>query len=125
MKNLQNIMLLLFGSLYFLNKMMQKLGLIKNPFLNNHLNDLLCMPLILFLTGWIIIQFKPYSKYRIIPIPAVLALTIYWSVYFEFYLPSNSSQHTGDWIDVAMYFTGAVIFVLIQNFESKQKYIAM
>lgn len=48
----------------------------------------------------------------------VLLQTGIISVYFEWYLPYHSArsiEYTSDWLDVLMYFVGAILFLLIQK----------
>ena len=115
MKTNQKIMLWSCIVIYFLTKLLLFLEIPVGNFVKNHLADLLCMPIILSIIQWIIQRFNLHSEHQHVPLLAVFVLTIYWSVYFEFYLPTQKAIYTGDLIDVFMYFTGSAIFLIVQN----------
>ena len=50
-----------------------------------------------------------------IPIISVVIQVIAVSVYFEWYLPSQNSQYTGDLLDVVMYVIGGMFFLFLQR----------
>lgn len=57
-----------------------------------------------------------------IPIYMVLIQTAIISLYFEWYLPTYKSKpgwYTSDWVDVIMYFIGAILYLTIQKFSLK------
>ncbi|WP_452219700.1 hypothetical protein [Lacinutrix salivirga] len=74
-----------------------------------YLSDLLCMPLV-FSTCLAIIRVLKKDNSIYIPLGAVLVLTIYYSVYFEYFLPQYNERYTADCIDIVMYFLGALLF---------------
>jgi hypothetical protein len=86
-------------------------------FVKNHLADLLCMPIILNIIQFIIQRFNLHFQHQHVPIVAVIALTVYWSFYFEYYLPKQSDLYIGDSVDVIMYFLGSSLFLLSQAFS--------
>lgn len=49
-----------------------------------------------------------------LPLALVLTLTLFYAVYFEYYMPLVESRYTADWLDVVMYFAGALIFYVLQ-----------
>ncbi len=93
---------------------MQRLNLPLPKFVNNHANDLLCLPLVLGALTFLIRGLNK-DKYFKFPLPFVLLLATYYSVYFEYYLPKVNSRYTADWIDVMLYFGSAITFFLIQK----------
>ena len=88
---------------------MQKTGLYLPEIFNNYANDLLCLPLVLGFISSIIRRFKKDESF-ILPLSFVLIMAAYYSVYFEYYLPKINERYTSDWIDVLLYFGGAIGF---------------
>lgn len=43
----------------------------------------------------------------------ILALAVYYSFYFECYLPKHKKRYTSDFMDVKCYFLGAVCFYIL------------
>lgn len=98
---------------------MQKLNVSLPKFVNNYVNDLLCMPLVLGLLTFLIRYFKK-DKYFSFPLAFVLLLATYYSIYFEYYLPKINPRYTADWIDVLLYFFSSIAFFIIQNNKRKK-----
>ena len=98
---------------------LQKLNVPLPKFVNNYVNDLLCLPLVLGALTLLIRYFKK-DKYFIFPLSLVLFLATYYSVYFEYYMPKVNPRYTADWIDVALYFSSSISFFLIQNNSIKK-----
>lgn len=88
---------------------MQKTGLYLPQILNNYANDLLCLPLVLGIITFIIRSLKKDEFFKL-PLFFILTMALYYSLYFEYYLPQNNPRYTSDWIDVILYFIGAVAF---------------
>ena len=58
----------------------------------------------------------------LIPIYMIFIQTAVISVYFEWYLPTFKSKpgwYTSDWVDVIMYFLGAIAYIAIQQYSLK------
>lgn len=98
---------------------MQKLNVSLPKFVNNYVNDLLCMPLVLGLLTFLIRYFKK-DKYFSFPLAFVLLLATYYSIYFEYYLPKINPRYTADWIDVLLYFFSSIAFFFFQNNKRKK-----
>ncbi|WP_339611349.1 hypothetical protein [uncultured Planktosalinus sp.] len=82
--------------------------------INNYVNNLLCMPLVL--TSCLIVLQKIKSNNRItIPIFVIASVTLYYILFFEWYLPTVNPRYTADLIDVCLYIVGGVIFYFLQN----------
>lgn len=118
MRWIQNILISVFLLIYIVTKTFDYFDLPQSYFVKNYLADLVCMPLVFFLIKWIISKIKAFKKWKKLPLFAILFVTGYWSVYFEYYLPSKSVQYTGDIRDVVMYFLGAILFIIIQELQS-------
>lgn len=84
----------------------------------SHLNDLLCIPVVSFISLHFIWILKRDKSIRI-PGAGIVLLVFLYSLYFEVYLPRVSSRYTGDWIDVLCYVAGGGIFYGLQRIESK------
>ncbi len=95
---------------------MQKIGLFLPAIISNYVNDLLCLPLVLGGISFAIRLLKKDEYFRF-PLTAILLMAAYYSVYFEYYLPKNNPRYTSDWVDVVLYFTGALLFY---GYESGQ-----
>jgi len=78
-----------------------------------YVNDFLCMPVVLTISLKIVHLIKKDTSLRL-PLALILTLTAFYSVYFEYYMPRVEPRYTGDWIDVVMYFAGALIFYILQ-----------
>lgn len=79
-----------------------------------YLSDLLCMPLV-FSTCLAIVRVLKKNNTIYVPFGAIIALTVYYSVYFECFLPQYNQRYTADIIDVALYFLGAILFYSYQK----------
>lgn len=78
-------------------------------YVNNYFNDLLCIPLVLGLLCSMIRYMKNNSSFEFSK-PFIFCLALYYSVYFEYYLPQVNLRYTGDPIDVVLYFFGGFLF---------------
>jgi hypothetical protein len=96
--------------------LMQRLSLPLNSFINNYVNDFLCLPLLLGAMTFVIQRLKNDNSFQF-SIGFVVFLAGYYSFYFEYYLPGVNSRYTADWIDVILYFSGGFVFF----FSEKQK----
>ena len=114
MKTLTNpiaVSILAFGLLLYLAKLFQ----LKLPiWINYYAADLLCMPLVLIVILALLRYFYS-NQHFIIPLSAIVSLTIYYAVFFELLLPNISQRYTADWVDVLMYAIGAIVFYLLQK----------
>lgn len=119
MKVIENIFILLCLLLYCVTKSFDYFGVEQGYFVKNHLADLLCMPLVFYFIRWIIQRIKPFKKGENLPILAVLLVTVYWSFYFEYYLPATSDTYIGDSTDVLMYFFGTALYLLITRKKTR------
>ena len=119
MKQLQNILFSSFLVIYLITKTLRYLEVPLPEFIQNHLTDLVCIPLVLFVVKWIIQRLSANKNLTKVPIAAIIGVTLYWSVYFEFYLPKQDPRHTGDNIDVVMYMLGALVFSIVQYYRYK------
>ena len=90
------------------------MGIIFNP-LNDHLTDLIAVPVIasLGLTFQRMVMNKPNAC--CLKAGHVLFIIVYTAFVFEFWLPRHSVKYTADAWDVLMYFLGGVFFWFVMN----------
>ena len=93
--------------------LLQQLQIPLSRFTNNYLNDFLCIPIVLKLGQYLIryIKSDPYLK---IPISLQITVTVLYSVFFEFIVPQFNNRYTSDWLDVVAYFSGLIIYWLME-----------
>lgn len=97
----------------------QSVGIILPRFINNYLNDILCIPITLFIV-WAIVRYLK-GKHQNISVWMIACVVAYFSFYFEYFLPQIKPRYTSDPIDVGCYFLGGILFYIIQRYSlSKQ-----
>ena len=79
-----------------------------------YVNDFLCMPIVLGIC-LAILRILKKTEALYVPISVVLALTLYFSIYFEWLMPQINTRYTSDIIDVGLYFLGAILFFKFQK----------
>jgi len=92
----------------------QRMNITLPSIVNNYLNDLLCMPIVLALIQSIIKLSEKHKHYKI-PLYLIFIITIYYSIYFEWFMPKYSQRYTADVIDVFLYFIGGIGFYTIER----------
>ena len=97
---------------------MQRLQFPLPTILNSYLNDLLYIPLVLGGIEFLIRRLKKDSSFKL-PLGFVIFLAISYSIYFEYYLPKINPRYTADWIDLILYFVGAIAYFFIGNIKKK------
>ncbi len=99
-------------ALFAVNQLLAK-RLPQFPFLTNYLNDIVALPVLLYLglklRNTFIQNPKPLNNVNI------LYTFILVSLYFEYYLPSKSPAYTSDFLDILMYGIGMFYFCLFMN----------
>jgi hypothetical protein len=78
-----------------------------------YLDDLLCIPLVLTVTLYILRFF--YGPQLRLSWYQVVFTVIYFSLAFEVFFPRFMPRYTGDWVDVVLYAVGGVIFYRFLN----------
>jgi len=98
------------AGLFIAHQFLQKIGHISLPWLDNHLDCLVCMPILL--SAWLLerryLVFKN-PAHRLSSAEVVLA-TLILALLFEGAFPALSDQFTSDWRDVLAYAAGSLIF---------------
>lgn len=85
-----------------------------------YVNDFLCMPVVLTICLKILHYLKKDNTI-LLPLLPILSLSTFYAFYFEWYLPQERTRYTGDWVDVFMYFGGALLFYGVQFIRTKKK----
>ena len=98
---------------------MQRLQMPLPTMINNYVNDLLFLPLTLGAITCIIRWLKKDDFFEL-SFVFVLLLSGFYSFYFEYYLPQINSRYTSDWIDVILYFSGALAYFFIGKMGNKR-----
>lgn len=88
--------------------------------LNDHATDLLCMPIVLSIL-LLVTQVLKKDKNLTLPWYAVALTVVYWSIYFEWYLPKQSGIYTSDQMDVYMYIIGGIAYFFWQKSVFKRQ----
>ncbi|WP_405198075.1 hypothetical protein [Christiangramia sp. LLG6405-1] len=118
---LLNITFILFVLIFILFEALKFTGANFPEWTTSYLNDFLCMPIILT----ICLKMAHYlTKDRSIKISIAqaLALTCFYAIYFELILPQFVERYTADLFDVILYFSGAILFLILQaSGDIKQK----
>lgn len=87
--------------------------------ITSYVNDFLCMPVILTICLKIVHYIKKDTTIRL-PLLPILALTSFYAIYFEWYMPQVETRYIADWVDVIMYFGGAFLFYSLQFILTKK-----
>lgn len=104
------IVMALVGMLIYI---LQRLGIPLPSIINNYLNDILSIPLTLFIILVVVRTWR--GKAYQLSIPMIVGVVVYYSIYFEYYLPLHNSRYTADLLDVICYCIGGILFYFIQK----------
>lgn len=92
----------------------QQVSFVLPSWINNYMNDFFCMPLVLFVCQYAVRKIKSNRGLRL-PLSLIFSVTLYYAIYFEYYLPKVSPRYTGDPVDVILYFSGSLFFYFMEN----------
>lgn len=98
----------------------QKLNITLPKWINNYLNDGIAMLLVLKIVD--VVVYYIYKKQITRNIQYVIGIVIYFSFIFEYLYPKFHSRYTADWWDVLVYFIGAMLFLIIENYDYKKMF---
>ncbi|MFC5271004.1 hypothetical protein [Adhaeribacter terreus] len=111
----RNPLLQICSFLYVLHTVLRRVVPIENGFLNNYLNDLLCLPLVLgaavFLQRNMVLRQADYALTGW----QIGLVVIYFSLMFEGVIPLFVSRYTADFFDVICYGLGGWAFWFFGN----------
>ncbi|WP_378174888.1 hypothetical protein [Aquimarina sp. SS2-1] len=88
---------------------LQQLEIHLPAIIENYVNDFLCMPIILHICQFTVRKLKS-DPCITLPFPLIMIVTLGYALYFEWYLPKHTIRYTADWMDVFLYFLGAIFF---------------
>src|SRR4051794_32303200 len=113
MKTLTQPLFVISFLLFISNQIIERIGIVI-PWVHSYLDDLLCMPVTLTVALFMQQKFTNspsyiFSKYKII------AVCIFYAVYFEVWLPTIYCRYTSDVLDVIAYATGGLVFYFFLN----------
>lgn len=93
---------------------MKKSG-IYYPFFSDYLADLICLPIVLTISRFLIIKLTSVgSGFELSPAKIIVA-TCYIAIVFEFLLPNFSSNYQSDMLDIVAYFLGASAYYIFRK----------
>lgn len=100
--------------------MFQKLNIALPKLINNYLNDGIAMLFVLKIVD--VVVYNIYKKQLARNIKYVIGIVLYFSFIFEYLYPMFHSRYTADWWDVLVYFIGAIVFLIIENYDYKKMF---
>ena len=92
---------------------LQKTAVTLPYFINNYINDILCIPIVLKFSQ-IIIRYIKSDKQLQLPIVLQITVTVLYALFFEFFVPKWNVRYTADWWDVTAYFMGLFLFQILE-----------
>lgn len=115
MTNLLNNWFFKLGILFYASIFIgRRIGWHYPDLINSYASDFLFIPILLFLTLWILQKIKKDNSIRISKLQ-ILAAVLYATLLFEYYLPKQNTIYTRDHIDALMYGIGGVVFYYLQK----------
>jgi hypothetical protein len=103
----------IFSILYSSFFLLKKLG-IYYPLFSDFAADLICIPLSLLFIEWF--SSKISNRNLEIGILHVFVAILYFTIVFEFWMPSISKNYTADYWDIVCYLIGGIIYwILFSN----------
>lgn len=80
------------------------------------MNDFLIIPMVLFICLHTLKQLRSNPNYKL-SIPIIIYICCLYSILFEFVFPNYLERYTKDYIDIALYFAGGLVFYILQKKE--------
>lgn len=84
---------------------------------SHYMNDFLCMPIVLFICRSVVRKLRSNDALQL-PFPLILLVTLYFAIYFEYYLPRVNMRYTADIWDLVLYFIGSIFFYVMEKGRS-------
>jgi hypothetical protein len=113
MKTIKHPLFLISVFLFIMNQIMERKGIFI-PWVHAYLDDLLCMPVTLTIALFMQQKFTFSPSYTLSK-NKIIGVLMFYSVFYEVWLPHIYSRYTSDVLDVAAYATGAVLFYFFLN----------
>lgn len=91
-----------------------------NPFIYSYLDDILCIPIVLYITSYIMRRIeKDRVDFQFLSFHIYTAVVVF-SIIFEIILPFISIRYTDDIMDVLCYALGGVVFTIMNRQKKTQ-----
>lgn len=103
---------------YFVQLIMKRNHFYLPSAINNYLADLLCVPILLAITLFLLRKFKKLPNLQL-SLPMIVFVCVYVSIVFEYILPLYSARYTSDILDVVAYFVGGATYYFLVH-DSKR-----
>lgn len=103
------------ASLYVILFSLKKSG-IYFPFISDYFSDLICIPFSLLLAE-VMMSWFPFKAFKI-GFWQILVTVLYFTLVFEFWMPSISKNYTSDYFDILSYALGGVTYYYFANGRS-------
>jgi hypothetical protein len=113
MKTISQPLFLVFSALFIANQLIERMGIVI-PIVHSYLDDLLCLPLTLTIALFIQQKITGSPTY-LLSKNKIIFVWLFYSLYFEAWLPKVYSRYTADFLDVLVYGAGAFIFYIYLN----------
>jgi len=109
-KPLQHPLFIGCAVLFITHQVLQKIAQIPLPWIDSHLDCLLCMPLLF--TGWLLERriWVYHDPTYCLPGSTIVLATLALILIFELGFPAFSSRFTADWKDIPAYLAGSFLF---------------
>ena len=85
------------------------------PFVHSWLDDVLCLPVVLYAMLFIFRNFLVLDNSYSFPVIYIVGTVALYSFVFEYYLPRHSNRFIADSNDVICYAIGGIVFYLFLN----------
>lgn len=108
----------LLGALVYL---LQRFHVALPELVNNHLNDFLCMPIVLKVCLYSVRFIKSEKRIQL-PLLLQISLTLLFIIYFEGFLPISHERYTADFLDIIAYTLGLLFFIGVEGYEHKNRH---
>ncbi len=109
------VFLILGAFVYFLQRLTTALP----ELVNNHLNDFLCMPIVLKI-GLYSVRYVKSDRRLKLPLLLQVLVTLVFIIYFEGVLPNATERYTADVLDILAYTLGLLFFMGMEGFETRK-----
>jgi hypothetical protein len=106
-------------SAFWANWIAQKNGF-HIPWIHAYMDDLICIPVILFPLMFLFRRWIYPSGYFVFPLSYIVTAWVLVSLMFEVYLPQKNPANTSDPLDMVLYAVGGVLFYAMQKPFARQ-----
>lgn len=92
------------------------------PWISDYMADLLCMPIVFAFCLAVLKFWRVVSKDFELSASMIIVAVIYFSLVFEWILPSLSEKHHADTLDIVAYSLGALAYYYLRKILSTKQY---